>query len=94
MKDMSQIELKFDSEQNAFGLTPVANGWLLSILDFNTHKTIAQDSYKSHHVHPAQYPDNAALLYRTSDCRHPSAEQVVCRSSRRDIQMSFSESDS
>ena len=39
---------------------PVANGWLLAILDFNTHKTIAQDSYKSHHVHPAQYPDNAA----------------------------------
>jgi len=71
MKDMSQIELKFDSEQNAFGLTedfddlyiqksqPVANGWLLAILDFNTHKTIAQDSDKSHHVHPAQYPDNA-----------------------------------
>ena len=72
MKDMSQIDLKFDSEQNAFGLTddfddlyipkksqPVANGWLLVILDFNTHKTIAQDSYKSHHVHPAQYPDNA-----------------------------------
>lgn len=64
MKDMSQIDLKFDSEQNAFGLTddfddlyiqksqPVANGWLLVILDFNTHKTIAQDSYKSHHVHP------------------------------------------
>ena len=59
------------TEQNAFGLTddfddlyiqksqPVANGWLLVILDFNTHKTIAQDSYKSHHVHPAQYPDNA-----------------------------------
>lgn len=46
---MSQIELKFDSEQNAFGLTE----------DFNTHKTIAQDSDKSHHVHPAQYPDNA-----------------------------------
>ena len=71
MKDMSQIDLKFDSEQNAFGLTddfddlyiqksqPVANGWLLAILDFNTHKTIAQDSDKSHHVHPAQYPDNA-----------------------------------
>ena len=71
MKDMSQIDLKFDSEQNAFGLTDdfddlyiqksqlVANGWLLVILDFNTHKTIAQDSYKSHHVHPAQYPDNA-----------------------------------
>ncbi|MFR8249932.1 MAG: hypothetical protein ACLVAT_13255 [Lachnospiraceae bacterium] len=69
---MSQIELKFNSEQNAFGLTedfddlyilkkaqPVANGWLLAILDFNTHKTIAQDSDKSHHVHPAQYPDNA-----------------------------------
>lgn len=52
MKDMSQIDLKFDSEQNAFGLTddfddlyiqksqPVANGWLLVILDFNTHKTM------------------------------------------------------
>ena len=72
---MSQIELKFDSEQNAFGLTedfddlyipkkasrlPLIDCWLLAILDFNTHKTIAQDSYKSHHVHPAQYPDNVA----------------------------------
>ena len=68
MKDMSQIDLKFDSELNAFGLTddfddlyiqksqPVANGWLLVILDFNTHKTIAQDSYKSHHVHPDHHP--------------------------------------
>ena len=46
MKDMSQIDLKFDSEQNAFGLTddfddlyiqksqPVANGWLLGSLVF------------------------------------------------------------
>ena len=46
MKDMSQIDLKFDSELNAFGLTddfddlyiqksqPVANGWLLGSLVF------------------------------------------------------------
>lgn len=69
---MSQIELKFDSEQNAFGLTEdfddlyipkkasrLQTAGFLAILDFNTHKTIAQDSDKSHHVHPAQYPDNA-----------------------------------
>ena len=49
---MSQIDLKFDSEQNAFGLTDDFD-------DLYIHKTIAQDSYKSHHVHPAQYPDNA-----------------------------------
>ena len=44
---MSQIDLKFDSEQNAFGLTddfddlyiqksqPVANGWLLTVFNNN-----------------------------------------------------------
>ena len=42
---------------------PVANGWLLAILDFNTHKTIAQDSDKSHHVHPERSPRQQSLQF-------------------------------
>ena len=70
-------------------VSEIEKHWLF----YNSVLFIAQDSDKSHHVHPAQYPDNAAWPYRTSDCRHPSAEQEACRSSRRDIHLSMSKKD-